>query len=190
MPYTTLVAGTTITASWANANVRDQVITPFASAAARTSAIVSPVEGMGTYLTNNKTFDLYNNSAWISYLYPTEVRIDTSETTVSAVYADLATVGPAVTVTTGTKALVILGGAVFNSGAGASLMGFAVSGATTVAAADPYALWKSGVDAIEASRVMLVSGLTAGSNVFTAKYKATSGTATFLYRTIAVLPLP
>ncbi len=46
MPYTTLVPGTTITSSWANANVRDQAITPFASVAARDSAITSPLDGM------------------------------------------------------------------------------------------------------------------------------------------------
>lgn len=64
MPYSTLVSGTTITASWANANVRDQVITPFASAAARASAITSPVEGMATYQTDTDTLDLYDGAAW------------------------------------------------------------------------------------------------------------------------------
>jgi hypothetical protein len=49
MPYTTLVPGTTITASWANANVRDQVVTPFATAATRASAVTSPVTGMTTH---------------------------------------------------------------------------------------------------------------------------------------------
>lgn len=49
MPYTTLVSGTTITAAWANANVRDQTVTPFASWAARDSAISSPVAGMVVY---------------------------------------------------------------------------------------------------------------------------------------------
>ena len=53
MPYTTSVAGTVITAAWANANVRDQAVTPFASAAARNSAISSPVVGMVEYLATN-----------------------------------------------------------------------------------------------------------------------------------------
>lgn len=46
MPYTTNVAGTVITAAWANSNIRDQVVTPFASTGARDSAITSPVSGM------------------------------------------------------------------------------------------------------------------------------------------------
>lgn len=62
MPYTTLVAGTTITASWANASVRDQVVTPFASSAARTSAVSTPVRGMLSVLTNTDTFEAYTTS--------------------------------------------------------------------------------------------------------------------------------
>lgn len=65
MPYTTVVAGTTITAAWGNANVRDQVVTPFASASARTSAITSPVTGMVSTLTDALVADLYDGSAWV-----------------------------------------------------------------------------------------------------------------------------
>lgn len=65
MPYTTLVAGTTITASWANANVRDQVVTPHASSGARTSAVSSPVAGMLSYITGTKRLEPYDGSAWV-----------------------------------------------------------------------------------------------------------------------------
>lgn len=64
MPYTTVVAGTTVTSSWANTNVRDQVITPFTNAAARTSAIGTPVQGMVSYLSDVKRFEYYNGTAW------------------------------------------------------------------------------------------------------------------------------
>lgn len=64
MPYTTLVAGTTITASWANASVRDQTVTPFATAAARTSAVTAPVEGMLSYRTDADVFEGYDGSGW------------------------------------------------------------------------------------------------------------------------------
>ena len=68
--------------------------------------------------------------------------VGASQSTASGSYTDLATVGPAVTVTTGTSALVILTCNGANSGGGfdAALMGFAVSGATTVAASDAQAL--------------------------------------------------
>lgn len=64
MPYTTLVAGTTITASWANASVRDQVITPFADTTARDAAITAPVDGMYAHLTGSDTLTGYTGAAW------------------------------------------------------------------------------------------------------------------------------
>lgn len=65
MPYSTNVSGTTITAAWGNANVRDQVVTPFASAAARTSAITSPIQGMISTRTDENVAELYTGSAWV-----------------------------------------------------------------------------------------------------------------------------
>ena len=65
MPYTTSVAGTTITASWANANVRDQVVTPFSSTTARDSAITAPVAGMVCVTTDTNTVWTYSGSAWV-----------------------------------------------------------------------------------------------------------------------------
>lgn len=65
MPYTTNVAGTAITAAWGNANVRDQVVTPFANSAARTSAITAPVDGMLSTLTDTGVLDQYNG-AWVT----------------------------------------------------------------------------------------------------------------------------
>lgn len=53
MPYTTIIAGNPIQASWANANVRDQVVTPFGTPGARDAAITSPVNGMVAALTTN-----------------------------------------------------------------------------------------------------------------------------------------
>lgn len=64
MPYTTLVAGTTITASWANANVRDQGVTPFANTAARAAAITAPIEGMVSHLNDTNELGVYSGLAW------------------------------------------------------------------------------------------------------------------------------
>lgn len=62
MPYTTVVAGTAITASWGNANVRDQVVTPFADAATRTSQRTAPIEGMISYLSDVDQVNFYNGT--------------------------------------------------------------------------------------------------------------------------------
>lgn len=68
MPYTTSVAGTTITASWANTNLRDQVITPFSGTTARDAAITSPIEGMFSYQSDTDRVTTYNGSAWVDAL--------------------------------------------------------------------------------------------------------------------------
>ena len=66
MAYTTIVSGTNITSSWANASVRDQVVSPFASTAARTAAITVPVVGMVSTLTTNTSaegVEVYNSAS-------------------------------------------------------------------------------------------------------------------------------
>lgn len=64
MAYVTCVAGTVITASWANQNVRDQTVTPHATSATRLATITSPVEGMVSYTIDDKRFDGYNGTGW------------------------------------------------------------------------------------------------------------------------------
>jgi hypothetical protein len=191
VPYTTLVAGTTITASWANASVRDQGVTPFTTAAARTSAITSPVNGMVSVLTSGTMLlDVYNGR-WISYLYPTQATVATTETTVSTVFTDLATTGPAVTVVTGTSALVTLSAVMSTSSSGnPALMGYAVTSASAISALDANAAWNAGTTSVRSTSTYLETGLTAGSNIFTAKYRTPAGTSTFQNRQIIVQPLP
>jgi hypothetical protein len=120
--------------------------------------------------------------------------VSTSQTTTATSYADLATVGPAVTVTTGTQAIVGMAGRLFNNQTSAfESMSFAVSGATTIGAQDSTAIvCHSGGTANSQSRVSVIrylAGLTAGSNTFTCKYKVSLGTATFNDRHIWVLAL-
>jgi hypothetical protein len=74
-------------------------------------------------------------------------------------------------------------------------MGFAISGATVRAASDTqaFSLLRGGAQgavAHQGSATFYVTGLTAGSTTFTAKYDVTAGTGTFANRTIIVVPLP
>jgi hypothetical protein len=108
--------------------------------------------------------------------------IATQESTASTTYADLATVGPAATVTVNTKVKVTLSCEMFNGGAANNFMSVALSGANTLAAADANALrfnLSSGSATFLASRVVYLSGLTPGSTVFTAKYRVDAGTGFF-----------
>lgn len=65
MAYTTIVSGTNITSSWANASVRDQVVSPFGSTFARNAAIIAPIAGMVSTLTTNTStegVEVYNSA--------------------------------------------------------------------------------------------------------------------------------
>jgi len=125
---------------------------------------------------------------------PVSNTIATSQTTSSTSFTDLATVGPTVTITTGTDALVILTATIAaSSDARMASMGFAVSGATTIAVSDATSLRASAsttnFDPYSMSAIFRVT-LTAGSNVFTAKYRNSSvANATFANRTLMVVLL-
>jgi len=119
--------------------------------------------------------------------------VATTQNTTSTSYTDLTTSGPAVTVTTGTKALVIVGAFTGPQVAGASgYMSFAVSGATTIAASDDYAFVNRGSGSNDDNRgcfATRLTTLTAGSNTFTAKYKVSNNNADFGTRNIIVIDL-
>lgn len=116
----------------------------------------------------------------------------TSETTTSTSYADLATVGPATTVTSGDRAFIFLMGKLSHGTAlGNAIMGYAISGATTTAAADETSLAHAPSGAsgfVQCSLAFLELSLTPGSNTFTAKYKTNTGTATFAIRRVQAFP--
>jgi hypothetical protein len=112
-----------------------------------------------------------------------------SETTASISYVALTTPGPAATVTTLTTAWVDLSANMSNSAVGYCFMGFAVSGATTLAANDVRSIaFLSGTGGFggQLGGGLYVTGLTAGSNTFTAQYHVNAGTGTFSNRNLRV----
>lgn len=117
--------------------------------------------------------------------------VATSQTTTSATFTDLSTVGPAVTVTIGANglALVMVHAHTSNSGANTNLIGVDISGATTVASTDARSAQLGGTTQGSASLMLLIGSLNAGSTTFTLKYRTTGGTATYIDRTISVVPL-
>ena len=107
------------------------------------------------------------------------------ETTTSTSYTNLTT-ATAVTVTTGTKALVLWGAQMRNTGA----ITFDVSGATSSTGSDSRAVMLFQDEWQQASRHLIITGLTAGSNTFTLKFRSMSGgTAKFDRRNISVIDL-
>lgn len=122
----------------------------------------------------------------------TKARVETAETTTSSSFTDLATIGPQVTVTTGTQALVIITSAINNNTATvASSASFSVTGATAFAADNTVRIARDGIAANTLVRYSAATlfPLTAGSNTFTMKYNTQAATtATFSVREIIVIP--
>jgi hypothetical protein len=69
-------------------------------------------------------------------------------------------------------------------------MSVAVSGATTISAVDSKAAAMSLDTTTSHSVTFLLTGLTAGSNTFTAKYRAESVPGTFSNRHLTVIGIP
>lgn len=119
--------------------------------------------------------------------------VNTNQSTTSTTYADLATVGPSVTIdvpASGQVYLLISAGIESGVAGGACYMGVALSGANVAAAADTSIIHQAaaaGYIAAAAAAVVL-TGLTAGSTTFTAKYRVGSSTGNFRNRKLVAVP--
>ena len=117
--------------------------------------------------------------------------VTTDETTASTSYTNLATNGPAVTATTSASCIVAIYAGLYNTSGTAAWMSYGITGATTNAENDNRAIM------LQATGGQCIGGtffhsliLTAGSNVFTAKYRvSTSGTGHFSNRRLMVIPM-
>jgi hypothetical protein len=175
---TTAVSNTALTAAVWNATVRDNLNE---TAPAKATAIGTIFVGTGA-----------NSIAQRTVTYG---QVAASESTATTTYTALTTAGPSVSITTSTNALVFISAQLSQSTSSAfACMSQAVSGASSIAATDTEALmFQAGAassSGIRASTVIaLTSQLTSGSNVFTAQYRASAGTATFGNRRLAVIGL-
>jgi hypothetical protein len=176
----TWIAGETLTATLLNAHVRDNMLETEAALATG-----------GGYFVGAALNDLVERK-------PKQATVSTSQTTTSTTYTNLATTGPAVTVTTSDRALVIWSANFSNNTAGGSggaantWMAPAVSGATTDAATDGDALQGQDLVANRSRQYMkskFYVALTPGSNTFTAQYRVTGATTgTWSDRRLLVFP--
>ena len=118
--------------------------------------------------------------------------VTTLQSTTSTSYTDLTTSGPAVTLTTGTRVIVAIVARINNNTLGnVSYMSYAISGATTSSATDNISAHLESDPALQVGtpcNVHIRTGLTAGSNTFTSKYRVSGGTGNFEDRRITVIP--
>lgn len=174
----TAVANTAFTAAQFNTYIRDNLL----------ETAPAKATGEGSWFVGNGPNQIVERFWSVD-------EVSATATTTSTSYTDLASSsGPSVTCATSSRALVILtGNLTTNVKAEYAVMSFAVSGDSTVAAADTNALHiESAVDGdgtnMQASVVVPLSTLTPGNNTFTCKYRVTDGTGTFNHRRILVLP--
>lgn len=172
----TAVSGSVYTAAQFNTFVRDN-LNETAPAKATSAGNIFVSDGVNSIVEREVGFD----------------EVTTSQSTSSLVYTDLATVGPQVTVTTGTRALYIItvqtSHSVSDSATRASVD---ISGASAIAASDNRELVIDGLAAgnpMSSSWVHMERFLTPGSNTFTLKYRVSAGTGTWAERRLTVIPL-
>ena len=197
--FKTFVAGDVFTATDANTYLMQQAVMVFTNEAARDAAITSPSEGMIAYLTaptvpaatgaitavptGVKT--IYNGSVWVCV---TEIsaRSETNANTASTTFTSTLTgdsTALSVTLVTGTTAFVNLGFTGYTAGI-TMFMGVAVSGASTIAASNGKSVLKQDLSNAAANisshhAGFVFTGLTAGTNTFTAQYKAGAAVTTY-----------
>jgi hypothetical protein len=187
-------AGQVLNASSMNTAVNQQTLLYYASYAALTAALTgatSPVAGVHAYLADELCVVVYNGTNWIQ-ITPEAAAVNTSETFTGTTYtaSQPATSGPAISIRTGTTALITVGSN-FTVNAGVQgYQSFAISGATTVAASDTNAMIVGNMSATSnfiqgLSKVIYVTGLTAGLNTFTVQQRVTAGTGTIAQRYIS-----
>lgn len=169
----TAVANAVFTAAQFNTHVRDNLL-----------------ETAPAKATTVNSYFVSNGANSIGERIPGHATVATSQTTTSTTYTDLTTVGPVVNVDTGTKALVFLKASILNATSGTlTHMGFAVSGTSTIAASDAFSIDGTTTTAFRIGGAFIVTGLTPGTNTFTAKYRVSAATTgTFADRDLIVLP--
>lgn len=151
----------TFTAAQFNSNIRDNLL--------------ETLPGKATGAANGWFVSTAANTMTRRAINYANTNIASQVTRLATTYGDPTTggAGPTVTLTTGTSALVLMSGWLWNNTINeAAYMSFAVSGASTIAATDKMVF--DGIAAnVNGSRSWAqVVTLTGGSNTFTAQYKS------------------
>lgn len=173
----TAVSNATLTAAQWNASVRDNLLMT-APALATTAGSIFAATGTNA----------------IAQRIPTNATQGGGETTSSTSYVTTlsgggGTAGPAVTVTTGPKALVAFHCRQSTSIGGTNVWtSVAISGATSISASDTWAISVDTTGQLFHGLTYLEAALTPGSNTFTMAYRVSGGTGTFATRRINVIP--
>ena len=206
-PVNTFISGNVLTADQMNA-IGDNLWAGgpvYTTLAALQTAIPSPFEGQRAYLTGPAAGTVtatgsitaiptgitvvYNGSVWVC---TTEVGAgsNTSGTTTSTSYVTTLTGdGTAISCTllTGTTAMISYSSIGYNNTAASSCYTTVQVNAVAASDANSSGATSAGTNyGINMNRTMVITGLTAGVNLFTLNYKVNSNTGTYLNRNLVV----
>jgi hypothetical protein len=168
----TFVPNSVLTAAQLNTFIRDNV----------TETMAGTATTAGRYFVTTAT-----NT--IAEAIPTFDYIVAQETSTSTDWVDLTTIGPTVSVTTQTRALVMLSCGMQIATSGAAWMGYRISGATSVDERNNMALMTQRNVLVRNGAFFLEENLTPGINTFSARYRTTGGnTGTWVNRRLSIMP--
>ncbi len=200
----TWVTGETVTAALMNAHIRDNLLETSAATVTTAGdiAFADAANSMGSRVgigaANSHLVSDGSSPVWRTIATDVDTGSNTFDTAVEG--TAYVTLGNGawgfaseieVTVTTGTRALVLFKADLSNDTAGAlTFLSYSVSSATTTAAADGFAIFYESSNAADKAQFGgfdLRTGLTAGSNVFTLEGRGSAGVATIARPEIAVI---
>jgi len=188
-------AGQVLNASSMNTAVNQQTLLYFGSFTLLSAALTgatAPVAGIHAYLVDEQCIIVFNGTNWIQ-ITPEATAVQSSSqsfTNTDYTSGQPSTPGPAISIRTGTSALITVGCDYTVNGTTTGFMSFAISGVSTVAASDNFAMVVDNAanttnQTQGRSKEILVTGLTAGVNTFTAKYRVSGGTGGVAFRYIS-----
>lgn len=175
----TWIDGATLTAAQLNTNLRDNFLEQIPAKSTNNGGA-----GAG-YFTIAGPHSLRERGVAIKEL-------SSSQSTTSNKYTDLSSFGPSVSAITTTKALVMYSAdSSSNTNGKLPRCSVEVSGATVIGANDKNAIfiYTAANAPVTLGNWLYFNDLTPGLNIFTMKYAASEGTATFSNRRLHVFPL-
>lgn len=171
--------GDVLTAADANGYLASQVVMVFASAAARTSAIASPQEGMISYLKDTDAVQTYSGAAWVTVggggggkvLQVVNATYSTQTTTTSVTFADTGLTATITPTSATSKVLVFVNqvGCSRYSGTNGALQLKLLRGATDLVTFEKYLGYNGGtieINAGSASTTYLDSPATTSATTY------------------------
>jgi hypothetical protein len=194
--YKEFTTGDVLTAADANGYLASQVVMVFASAAARTSAITSPQEGMISYLKDTNSTEYYSGSAWVAIggagggkLLQVVQGTTTTSTTISSTSLTDTTITASITPTSATSKILVMVDAqayILRSGASSAFTGWALlRGATNIynRENEGFMAITAGSSSVElvanSQMIYLDSPATTSSTTYKAQAKIITGSITF-----------